>query len=253
MPKIILYDRELADGRVPKRCLVCGQEAEFHNVDMLNRGPFVLRWFVGRFYVFRRWGKPRLNLGGGSGFLGTSLARVPLCTAHQNHFRAFGLFNIIWLVCALLLIPSFFVAFFGLFFASILSTQVIGWAGFALWPVLAIGLFIVLVFVSLSFYIIHDVMWFRTTYVTHWDDNYTTVHNAASEFAAALEAMRADPAARVPMLEVQRPDRFEERRSDDDYSHRERERSDEEYERRFPRRNPRHYREEDDLEVVDDD
>jgi hypothetical protein len=250
MPKIILYDRELADGRVPPRCLVCGQDATFHNVNILNRGPLVLRLFLGRFFLFTRfrlW-RPHPNLGGGSGFLGTPLARIPLCVAHQNYYRAFGLFNILWLVFVILLIPTFFLAFFGLFFGIILSTQYVGWAGFALWPVLMVGLFVVMMLISFSFYVIHDVMWFRSTYATHWDDHYMTVHNAAPEFAAALEAMRADHATRVPTLDVHRPGSLnDDRQRDRD----ERRRSDEENEHRFPRRNPHNFREEDDLEVVD--
>ncbi len=249
MAKSILYDRELADGRVPARCLVCGQEATFHNVAILNRGPLVLRWLSGWFGAFRRLGRPRLNLGGGTGFLWTPLARVPLCADHRHHFRAFGLFNIIWLVFVILLIPTFFLAFFALFFGSILSTQYIGWAGFALWPVLMVGLFVVMLLISLSFFVVHDVLWFRSTYATHWDDHHTTVHNAAPEFVAALEALRADTARRVPTLDVHTPGRWEDRRPERD----ERRRSDEEYERRFPRRNPHTFREEDDLEVVDDD
>ena len=64
MATIKLYDDELADGRVPGRCLVCGREADFHSVNLFN-GPMVLTVPLSWIYSMKRWGKPRADLGGG--------------------------------------------------------------------------------------------------------------------------------------------------------------------------------------------
>jgi hypothetical protein len=257
MAAIKLYDDELADGRVPARCLVCGREADFHSVNLFN-GPMVLTVPLGTVYALKRWGKPRADMGGGVGFFGGPLARVPLCPSHRGHFRSFSLFG---LAAAPVLILAASVGFFALFIAAIVVAAYVGAAGFLLWPVGLVALFVTLAVAALLVFGAQQLLWFRTTYATHLGDNYFDVRNAAPDFVAALEAMRRDAAAQPPVLCEHRPEPYEDRHDDyghdderppereyDDYSRRwdggarrpldpdeERRRSDEEFERRFPR------------------
>lgn len=254
MVTIKLYDDELADGRVPNRCLVCGREAEFHAVSLFN-GPMVLTVPMSWVYSMKRWGKPPADLGGGAGLLGTPLARVPLCAAHRSHFRSYSLFG---LAAAPVLILGAFVAFFALFIAAVVAAAYVGAAAFLLWPAGLVALVLVVVLAGVLVFVTHQALWFRTTYATHGGDNYFDVYNAAPEFAGALEAMRQQAAAQPPVLQEHQPERPEperpyEREDDDDYARHwqrdprspgpdeQRRRSDEEFERRFPRQPRPHH------------
>jgi hypothetical protein len=164
MPEVLLSGLEL-NGRLPKKCLVCGESCKIRSTTIAYQPMWYLMMFT-RVRITRY-----MNV------------KVPLCSEHTSYFRRFSWFALAGVGVIVLMM-------LGVFLSAVLFGAVLNQPGL-LCVIVPLGM-VLIVATGATIAIVRNVVYYRGVYTDHIANGEMRLHNVSQPFFDELEQQRQE-------------------------------------------------------------